>query len=68
MSVPFSPARVSRFLLLFCLALAAVWGLYIMLTHVRARQSITPQHAQLQPLGLLPRLSAASLRGTGENV
>ncbi len=48
MSVPFSPARVSRFLVLFVLALFAFWGLYILLTHVRARQSITPQHAVLQ--------------------
>ncbi len=48
MSVPFNPARVSRFLAFFFLALAVVWIVYILLTNVRAGQSILTHHAGLQ--------------------
>lgn len=41
MSRPFTPARVIRFLLLWFVALLVVWILFVLLTHARARNSIT---------------------------
>ena len=41
-SPPFSPARVTCFLLVFALALFAVWGLYELLTHATARERMKP--------------------------
>ena len=44
MAVPFTPFRVCRFLALWLLAIAAIYGVFTLLTHMRARQSITPSH------------------------
>ena len=55
MAVPFTPFRVCRFLALWLLAFAAVYGIFVLLTHVRARQSISPGHGstsrRVQPGG-----------------
>ena len=40
MTEPFTPTRVTRFLLLCALAIAGVFGLFQLLTHARARQAI----------------------------
>ena len=42
MAEPFTPMRVARFLLLCLLGMAAVYGLFFLLTHARARKSVTP--------------------------
>lgn len=54
MSEPFTPMRVFRFCLLWLLAILAVFGVFYLLNHVRAHESITPgrQHSQLETDGL----------------
>ncbi len=47
MSEPFTPLRVCRFLLLCLLGFAAVYGLFFLLTHARARKSVTPSKQSL---------------------
>ena len=47
MAVPFTTGRVCRFLALWLLAIAAVYGLFVLLTHVRGRQSIVPHSSHL---------------------
>ena len=42
MAEPFTALRVCRFLLLCLLGLAAVYGLFYLLMHARARKSVTP--------------------------
>ncbi len=60
MAVPFSSARVTRFLCLWVIALSVVIGLFVLLMHVRARQGILPNapqsrlHSLIEPSG--PRL------------
>ena len=52
MAVPFTTGRVCRFLLLWLLGIAVVYGLFVLLTHVRGRQSIVPGSSHMSsPLG-----------------
>ncbi len=54
---PFTPARVTRFLLLWVLAALAIAGLYLLLTHATAREGMTPQRTRLQFPGFPASLS-----------
>ena len=66
MGEPFTPKRVAGFLVLCLLGLLAVWAVFMLLIHARARQSITPGNNQSLsvPLASSPdyasRLSALS--------
>ncbi len=44
---PFTPARVSRFLLLCLLGALAIIGAYLLLTHAEARQGVQHQQSRL---------------------
>ncbi len=46
---PFSAARVSRFLALWLGAILLFCGLYFLLTHAAARESVRPQTSTGQP-------------------
>ncbi len=55
MAEPFTPARVTRFLLLCALAMGAVFAFFFLLTHVTGHKSVEPtaSHSTLAP-ALLP--------------
>ncbi len=57
-SPPFSTARVSRFLALWLGAILLFCGLYFLLTHATARESVKPQTSTGQP-AVPPSLSGA---------
>ncbi len=44
---PFTPARVTRFLLFCLLGALVIIGLYILLTHAEARQGVPHQQSSL---------------------
>ncbi len=50
MAVPFTPFRVCRFLALWLLAFAAVYGIFMLLMHMRARQSIAPSRGSVSQI------------------
>ncbi len=53
MAKPFTTFHVCRFLLFCGLGLAAVFGIFFLLTHATAREGITPaSHSRSRPIAL----------------